>query len=168
MSTTSKVSIVLHDGVAVSSIGRVLFVVYERPARLHRTRFIFDRADELAAKYPDSIHGLMVVLPTADVPDGPTRAENKARLSQLRPVLKQLVTVAVGDSFRIQLVRTVMRTLNVLQGFSSTHRVESSIVEGIQILCTGLPKGELTASDGYHQLNAMHDALGVKMEAGRP
>ena len=70
------------DGVAIMGRGDLFLVVYGAAARLHRTRWLFDRADELARNHA-SVIVLMVVLPAADPPDGPTRAENATRLKAL-------------------------------------------------------------------------------------
>ena len=58
-----------EDGVAVLGRGDAFLIVYQRAARLHRTRWLFRRLDEFAAKRTGSFVVLMIVLPTADPPD---------------------------------------------------------------------------------------------------
>jgi hypothetical protein len=71
-------------------------------------------------------------LPTADPPDGPTRAENSLRMKKLAPSLRRFVTVAIGDDFRVSVVRTVMRAISVLQGKAKVHLVANTVEEGIR------------------------------------
>lgn len=151
----------VYDGVATSSVGNVYLVVYQRAARLPRTRFIFDGADALAKRHPEGIHCLMLILPTADPPDTETQRENRTRLQRLRPVIRQLISVPIGDTFRISVVRTIMRCLNVVQGFSHTHRVESSLQQGIARLISGMGGEGPTATQITARFAAMLEALGL-------
>ena len=106
-------SIHVNDGVAVAVHGDLVLIVYQAPARLHRSRWLFDLLDEAAAAAnPYGIKGLMVILSTADPPDAATRAENVTRLRRLGSGLRVLVTVPIGDVFWVSVVRTVMRKLN--------------------------------------------------------
>jgi hypothetical protein len=117
------------DGVAVAKRGDLFQIVYSAPARLHRTRWLFDRVDALTMGR--GFVALMVVLSTADPPDAATRAENVARLRQIGPRLRRLVTVPLGDTFHVAIVRTIMRALAVVQGHGRTHLVCSSIEDGV-------------------------------------
>lgn len=117
-----KLEIAEYDGVGIAEIGDTVFVVYGAPARLHRTRWVFDRVDEVVARQ-QRIRGLMVITEAADLPDGPTRAENSARMRQLGSKLFRLVTVPLGmDSLRLTLVRTVMR------GLAALHRSSELVI----------------------------------------
>src|SRR5690349_5361732 len=98
----------VFDGVGASTRGDLLLVVYKAAARVERTRWAFDVADELLAAHPAGIVGLMVVLPTADPPDAPARAENHTRFARLGPRLRRMVTVPVGNELRTMIVRTIM------------------------------------------------------------
>src|SRR6478672_1880468 len=94
----------MFDGVATLTRGDLLMIVYQKPARLHRSRWLFDRVDEFVkASHGDKI-ALMIILPTADPPDAPTRAENALRLRRLGSALRRIVTVPVGDAFWMSLV----------------------------------------------------------------
>ena len=110
----------MFDGVATLTRGDLLMIVYQKPARLHRSRWLFDRVDEFVKSSPGDKIALMIVLPTADPPDAPTRAENRLRLRRLGPALRCIVTVPVGDAFWTSVVRTIMRALAVLQGRSAS------------------------------------------------
>ena len=121
-----------YDGVAFIARGDAVIVVYKAPAKLHRSRWLFDLADRAVAQNPDGIVGLMVILPTADPPDAPTRAENSVRMRKLAPGLRRFVTVAIGDDFRMAVVRTVIRAISVLQGKSKVHQIVDSAEQGIK------------------------------------
>src|SRR6185436_19986380 len=108
--------VMLEDGVAVMGRGDTFCIVYQKAARLHRTRWLFVQMDKFAAWRQGDLTASMVVLPTADPPDAPTRAENTAGLKRVGTRLRRLVTAPVGDAFRTTIVRTIMRPLSALQG----------------------------------------------------
>ncbi|MFT3924113.1 MAG: serine/threonine-protein kinase [Myxococcales bacterium] len=134
---SSPESPLLYDGVALSSVGNALLVLYQAPARLHRTRWIFDHADRLAKRFPEGISCLMVVLSSANPPDAPTRAENARRFKRLGDSLHTMVTVPTGDSLRLSLVRSVMRAINAAQGTSDKFVISDSVEQGIARLLDG-------------------------------
>src|ERR1700712_1896649 len=113
--------VVVSDGIAFAHAGDTALIVYASPARLLRTRWLFDRLDEMTARVAP-INSLLIVLPSADVPDADTRAENTLRMGRLRGRLRRVITVVIGDSMRVNLVRTIMRAMFLLQGQS---RVQS-------------------------------------------
>jgi len=125
------VSVLANDGVAVAVRGDVLTVLYKEPARLHRSRWVYDLADRLVERSPHGIAALMVVLPTSDPPDGPARAENSSRLRKLGPSLRLLVTVPVGDDLSRSIVRSVMRATAVLHRGPSRLLLSDTLEEGI-------------------------------------
>jgi hypothetical protein len=155
------------DGVAFFARGDLALVVYQRAARLHRTRWLFDRLDEHAASVPGGILVLLVVLPSADPPDGPTRQENTLRTRKLAGALRRLVTVPVGDAFRVAVVRTVMRALAILQGNRRTHFISETIVEGISKAMEAATPDTPTRAKILEDLEALHSALGERMASGR-
>ena len=132
MATTFEIQV--FDGVAFAAAGDVNLVVYASPARLARSRWLFDRLDESTACSEIPMCGFMVILPTADLPDAETRAENERRLRQLRAKLRRIVTVAIGDSLRLNLIRTVMRGMFLIQGQSQVQFVASTLDEGLRYL----------------------------------
>ena len=129
----SSLELVICDGVAIAHAGDTVIVVYAADARLHRTRWLFDRIDELVAR-TTPISALMIVPPSADIPDAQTRAENTRRMADLRGHLRRVVTVIVGDSMRINLVRTVMRAIFLLQGQTRVQSIVCSVEEGVEML----------------------------------
>jgi hypothetical protein len=150
-----------NDGVAVVIRGDVVLIVYQAPARLHRTRWLFDLLDKAAADNPGGIKGFMVVLPTADPPDAKTRAENATRIRKLGSSLHLMVTVPVGDALWMSLVRTVMRAMHLIEGRSRHHAVMTTLEAGLNRLyeeSEAMPPRAQVEAD----LDAAHEALGVK------
>jgi hypothetical protein len=126
---TLGVSVQADDGVAMAVRGDTLTVVYQEPARLHRSRWVYDQADRLVERCPEGIVALVVMLPTCTPPDGPTRAENSSRLRKLGPSLRRLVTVPVGDDLSKSIARSVVRATAIVQKGPSRLRL-SETVEG--------------------------------------
>jgi hypothetical protein len=151
-----------NDGVAVLARGNAISIVYQSAARLHRTRWLFDTLDELAAEKPDGIIGFMVILPTADPPDAATRAENNARLRKLGTTLRLMVTVPVGDELWLSIVRTILRAMNVIHGKAHAYIVSATLEEGLDRLLQAA--GPLTPSREQikQDIDALHAALGVE------
>ena len=129
--------VVAVDGVGVLWRGDAASIVYQRAARLHRTRWLFDQFDVIRAKNPDGVIALMVVLPSADPPDAETRAENNSRLHTMGTSLRRLVTVPIGDAFRTSVVRTIMRGITIIQGKSKVQFICNTIDAGVRELLVG-------------------------------
>lgn len=128
-----SLEVVVSDGFAFAHGGDTAVIVYKSPARLMRIRWIFDRIAELAARV-GPINGLLIVLESSDLPDAETRAENTRRMVELRGRLRRVVTVVLGDSMRVSLVRTIMRAIFLLQGMSRVQLIVSSVEEGLHTL----------------------------------
>jgi hypothetical protein len=156
-----------YDGVGVVQRGNLVLMLYNADARLHRTRWIFDRADELAKRNPGGIYVLIVIAPGSGLPDAATRAENATRFNKLGPNLKMMVTVAIGDDFRVSIVRTLMRAMILLSRQSARHVVAVTEAEGIARLLEGarsdpnLPMREQIEAD----LAALHAKLPTRSAA---
>jgi hypothetical protein len=148
------------DGVGFLSRGDAAVVVYRAPARLHRSRWLYYLADRAARDSPDGIVVLMVILPTADPPDGPTRGENTTRMRKLAPSLRRFVTVAIGDDLRLSVVRTVMRALAVLQGKSKVHFIENTLEDGVSRLLEAAGPKTPGAAELMQDVEALYEALG--------
>jgi hypothetical protein len=152
--------VLVFDGVAVRARGDLLLVVYQLAARLHRTRWLFDRIDELVAKHPSGVLVFMVVLPTADPPDGPTREENMARLRKIGKKLRRLVTTPVGDAFTTMVVRTIMRALAIANGHARDHFVTATVADGVTRLLQAAGPETPPKSVIIADIAAMQRALG--------
>ena len=129
----ASLEVVVSDGFAFAHGGDTALLVYKAPARLHRIRWTFDRIEELAARAAP-INGLLIVLESSDLPDAASRAENTRRMVELRGRLRRVVTVVLGDSMRVSLVRTIMRAMFLLQGMSRVQHIVSSVDEGLNTL----------------------------------
>ena len=137
-----------------------MVVVYRSAARLHRTRWLFDQAEVIAARNPNGTVVFMVVLPSADPPDKETRAENSARLKKLGDKVRRVVTVPVGDGLRVNIVRTVMRALALIQGQAQSFCIANTIDEGLrrlrEVATAETPSRETIVAD----LRRLYEALG--------
>lgn len=128
----SSPDIIVHDGVAFCGVGDAALVIYASPARIHRTRWLFDRFDAFVDSIDTTMCALMVVLPTADFPDAEVRAENERRIKLLHGKYRRVVTVVIGDGLRLNLVRTIMRGMFLVTRQSHLLIVASSVEEGLQ------------------------------------
>lgn len=157
----STEAVLTHDGVGVVCRGNLVLVLYAADARLHRTRWAFDRVDELVAKCPEGVVCLMVILPTAGAPDAPTRAENAFRFRKIDSSLRMMVTVALGDQFRQSIVRAVMRGLILVSRQQERHAIAVTEREGIAKLLAseGIRPSTPARSEIEADLAALHAAL---------
>lgn len=126
-----------YDGVAVMARGDLLMAVWRAAGERERLRWAFERTDEFAQTHPSFII-LNVVLPSSDPPDAKGRTETSARFKGYGDRLRRLVTVALGDSFRQSVVRTIMRAFAVISGTSKIYVVAATVDEAIrELLKTG-------------------------------
>jgi hypothetical protein len=149
-----------EDGVAVVKRGDLFQIVYSAPARLHRTRWVFDRAE--ARTMGKDFVVLMVVLSTSDPPDAATRTENVERLRRIGPRLRRLVTVPLGDTFFVTIVRTIMRALALVTGHGRTQLICSSIEEGVARVVQVAGPSTPTATRILEDQRAMFGALDLR------
>jgi hypothetical protein len=124
----------VNDGIALIVRGDAMLTLWNAPARLHRSRWVFDQLDVLAAVQPGGVVGMMIILPAADPPDAATRTENFLRLRRLTGRLRRVVTVIIGDELHQTVVRTVLRLLAIPLG-SGRLVVERSIDLGLIRMC---------------------------------
>jgi hypothetical protein len=151
--------VLLNDGVGVVRRGDTILVVYQKDARLHRTRWLFDVVDRVLATTDSEILVLMVVLPTADPPDSETREENTRRLRTIGPRGRRLVTTPVGNAFRVSVVRAIMRGLNVALGHSGTRFVTNTVEEGVALILEAKSERTPNARQIFTDLAAIYTAL---------
>jgi hypothetical protein len=149
----------VYDGVALTQVGDTVLSLWKAGARVHRSRWIYDFLDDLAPRVPGGLLGLMVILPTSEPPDRATRQMNATRLRRLRPWMRRLVTVPLGDLLRFTLVRSVIRGMALTGGWSQIHFVEGTQSRGFARLLQAA--GPLTPTDAEldASLRAQFEAL---------
>lgn len=153
----------VNDGIALIVRGDAMLTLWNAPARLHRSRWVFDHLDVLAAVQPHGVVGLMIILPTADPPDAPTRSENFTRLRRLTGRLRRVVAVIVGDELHQTVVRTVLRLLAIPLG-SGRLVVERSIETGLARMRDAADR----ATPGYDELQEATAALYAALDLPLP
>lgn len=152
--------VLLRDGVGMLRRGDVCLIVYQKPARLERTRWLFDVLDEMIETTGRDVLGLMIVLPSADPPDPPTHHENFVRMRRIGTGIRRLVTVPVGNAFKMSVVRAVMRGLNIVLGHSGTRFIADSVDAGLARLMLAASARTPPASQLLSDVRALHLALG--------
>jgi len=150
----------LHDGVGVLLRGDVFLIVYQKAARLERTRWLFDMLDASLDDNERCLLGFMIVLSSSDPPDGPTRQENHFRLRKIEHRVKRLVTTPVGDDFKLSVVRAVMRGLNLVLGHSGTRFITDTVHEGLSLLLEAKTRDTPVPAQILTDLRAIYIALG--------
>ena len=148
--------------------GDLCLIVYQKPARLERTRWLFDEIERAFDDDASDLVGLLVVLPSADPPDAATHQENYARLRKLGQRVRRLVTVPVGNAFKMSVVRAVMRGLNVVLGHSGTRFVADTIDSGITRLLEAKGPSTPAVSQILSDLRALYLALGEPAPSFEP
>jgi hypothetical protein len=129
--STPEGKVVLQDGVGILRRGDAVLIVYQKDARLARTRWLFDVIDGILAHSESDLLGLLIVLPNSGPPDTATLQENAVRLRRISDRIRRAVTVPLGTDFKISIVRAVMRGLNVVLGHSGTRFVADTIELGV-------------------------------------
>jgi hypothetical protein len=159
-----EAEVATFDGVAFSLRGDTCLVVYAVPARIARTRWLFDRVDEAVASL-ETFYALMLILPSADPPDAATRAENARRLRSLHGKLRGLVTVIIGDTFRVNVIRTVMRGMFVVQRQSEALSVARTLADGLRCVLQAPTKQTRSAAQLGTTIKQMCRALGHESDS---
>jgi hypothetical protein len=77
------------------------------------------------------------------------------------PTLRRMVTVPVGDAFRVSIVRTVMRGLNIIQGRSRPSFIADTVAHGLDRLLEGAEAETPSRAGVLADFLAMCDALNV-------
>ncbi len=98
-------------------LGDTLVAMWQAPAIPSRQRWLNARIDALAATSPDLVL-MLVILPSSDPPGSESRALLQEELVKLDKKLRKLIAVAIGDSLRMSIVRTIGRSMLFLIGKS--------------------------------------------------
>ncbi len=157
--------VMTFDGVAAVVMGDTLTMVWSKPARVHRSKWIFDIADKLAQSTPGGIASLMILLPTSTHPDALTRRENRVRMTRLAPNVRCWVCVVIGYEVLQLVTRASLRVMGKFYLSSPDTDVVRSISEGIVRLRKAASKDTPTAGAILDGVRAMFVELGVDATA---
>lgn len=158
------VGVEVFDGIAASWAGDTVVTVWNAPGRLHRSRWLYDFVDKWRTGRPETIAAMLVLLPSADPPDRAARIENSVRLRRLQPSIRLLVTVPLGDSFRVTIVRSVLRGMALLGGISRSLDIETTLDQGARALLNAASPQSPSFDDVREILAAQYEALGVALD----
>ncbi len=118
-----------YDGVAMATRGDTCSILWKAPARQPRSRWLFDQMDRYVVDQPEGVLALMIILPTSAPPDRAASIESATRLMKLRPSIRRVVIVVLGDSVWQSVAKGILR---VFMPWSSSRVVFASEVdEGI-------------------------------------
>jgi hypothetical protein len=152
--------VLVYDGVGMLFRGDTCLVVYQKPARIERTRWLFDVVANYLLDHDGDLLAFLIVLPSADPPDARTRQENNDRMRKLGSRIRRLVTLPIGNAFRVNIVRTVMRGLSMLAGHSDTRSIADTVEEGLDALLEVKSEHTPTASQIRADIADIYQALG--------
>jgi len=148
-----------YDGVGVAMRSDVLLIVYAAEARVHRSRWIFDRADEVAARC-SRFYCLLIVETKQGLPDAATRAENAVRLRRLDRKVGVLVMVPLGDPLQVILLKAILRAMVLVLGEPSRHQVADDELDGIDRLRRAMGERAPSRDQLQDDLDALRAVLG--------
>jgi hypothetical protein len=120
------------DGFGYTTCGDVMVGVWEADSRIARVRRALTVMEKLIAEYPEGVIIFQVILPSSAPPDAEARALTTVGFKRNRGKVRGLVSVAIGDSFRMSIVRTIMRAAMALSGMSSISVVEATEAAGVR------------------------------------
>jgi hypothetical protein len=142
--------------------GDTCLIVYQKAACIERTRWLFDVVENYLFLHDTDLLAFLIVLPSADPPDAATRQENVDRMRKIGPRIRRLVTMPIGNAFKVNLVRVVMRGLNVLLRHSDRRSIADTVDEGLDALLAD-------ASEHTPSVRQIRDDIGViYQELGEP
>lgn len=119
------------DGVATQIVGDIVVVIWRSAPTLERWQRFMRACESVANESPFGMVCMDLILPSSTPPDAAVRAEMKENFRNLRPKMRQLVVVPLGDSTWLSLVRTLARAVLLVSGLSKQHSVVATVAEGI-------------------------------------
>lgn len=150
------------DGIAVAVSGDLFVALWSAPGTLERMRWLGQRLDSFAdGRGTGDMLMLMVVLPTSTPPEATARAESNAIVKRLGARARLVVTVPLGDSLWLLVVRTVMRTTFVLSGNSKQLSIANTEAEGIRQIVSARRDTTPGAAEIDAMLSGLYSRLGV-------
>ncbi len=155
--------VLVYDGVGMLFRGDACLIVYQKAARIERTRWLFDVVENYLLDNAHSLLAFLIVLPSADPPDAATRQENADRMKKIGPRVRRLVTMPIGNDFKVNLVRAIMRGLNLLVRDSGKRSIADTIDEGIDELLADASAQTPSARQIRDDIGVIYQALGEPM-----
>ena len=152
--------VLVYDGVGMLFRGDACLIVYQKAARIERTRWLFDVVDNYLLDNDLTLLAFLIVLPSADPPDARTRQENTDRTRKIGHRIRRLVTVPIGSAFKANMVRAVMRGLNFLLGQSESRSIADTVAEGLDKLLEGASERTPPARQIRDDIGVIYQALG--------
>ena len=102
----------------------------------------------------------MIVLPSAAPPDALTRQENMHRMQKIGPRVRKLVTIPIGNAFKVNLVRAIMRGLNAMLRRSDRESIADTVDEGLDALLESASERTPPARRILDDIGIIYQALG--------
>jgi hypothetical protein len=155
--------VLVYDGVGMLFRGDTCLIVYQKDARIERTRWLFDVVENYLLDHDTDVLAFMIVLPSAAPPDAPTRQENTFRMKKIGARVRKLVTLPIGNAFKVQVVRTVMRGLNLILGRSDRESIADTLDEGLDELLRSASERTPPARQIRDDIRLIYQALGEPM-----
>jgi hypothetical protein len=158
------------DGVALTTRGDTLAMVWQSSARLPRTRWTFDCIDRFAAEASlagGSFLVLMITLPSANPPDAAARRENGRRMATVVHRVRRFSTVVTGDSIWQVMIRGVIRAMVLPYRPLSTGgtTIDATVESGIRSLLGASGPRSPSFERLFEDVQALYAALGEEPPA---
>jgi hypothetical protein len=152
--------VLVYDGVGMLFREDTCLIVYQKAARIERTRWLFDVVENYLLDNDTKLLALLIVLPSADPPDARTRQENTDRTRRIGHRIRRLVTVPIGNAFKANIVRAVMRGLNFMLGQSDARSIADTVAEGLDALLEVGTERTPSARQIRDDIGVIYEALG--------
>jgi len=152
------------DGIAVAVSGDLLVALWSEPGTLERMRWLGARLDAFAGHRSEGeVLMLMVILPKSSPPQAAARAESNSIARRLGGRTRLFVTVPLGDSLWLLVVRTVMRTTFLLSGNAKRLSIANTEADGIRQIV----EARRDATPGAHEIERMLAGLYSRLAVAR-
>lgn len=146
------------DGVALTSSGDTVLVLYNDAAPRPLAAPV-KRVDAVLASGHSEVLVMQCALGSSTPPDAEIRALCYRDIKRLRPRLRCVVTVPLGDDVWVVLILSVMRGMSTVVGMGSIHFVEKNRADGIARLRSKAAPSEAA----LHELVAtLYAAVGLR------
>jgi hypothetical protein len=152
--------VLTYDGVGMLFRGDTCLIVYQKAARIERTRWLFDVVENYLLDHDTDLLAFMIILPSADPPDAATRQENAERMRKIGPRVRKLVTMPIGNAFKVQMVRAIMRGIDFVLRHADKRSTADTVDEGLQQLLEDASSHTPPAGQIRDDIGVIYQALG--------